>query len=97
MFAVTALDDKIGIRDLQPSSTTKNIIPVYPVRFFERAGELSYECLGCFITEEKGSTRADDHTFFTAGQHYVRATLVSEEPRCVRANNGDDDMFFFVP
>lgn len=91
-----ALDDMISIRDLQPSSTTKNVIPVYPVLLVERASKLAYECLGCF-TKEKGSTRADDHALFTAGQHYVRATLVFEEPRSVRANNRDDDVVFFVP
>ena len=91
-----ALDNKIGIRNLQTNSIAKDVMPVYPVLFFERAGELAYECLRCFA-KEKGSTRADDHAMFTTGQHYVRATMVPEEPRSVRADNGDDDVVFFVP
>lgn len=65
----------------QPISTTKDVMSIYPV-IFERRGQLADERLGRFV-REKGSTRANDHALFAAGQHDVCAALVYKKPGSV--------------
>ena len=83
------------MQNLYSTANLKNVSPVHPVLLTDMGSQLAYQGLGRFAGE-KSMTGANDHTFFTAGQHDVGATMIPQEPWFVGAHNRYYDVVIFV-